>query len=194
MSGDPVVAVVAESPALARDAADLIFVDYEPLDVVGDVEEAMEAPPIQPDLGSGSSAANDRSKGNRQAVKALDGPTRLTGVVDHPRVVPAPMENRVILAEWKEAGLTVHMNSQAPQLMHEQTAADFDLAQSDVRVITPFVGGAFGCKFDPAEEEYLTIVGAHLPEASDALGGVDAQVPVTPEQIWRALNSADRIL
>ncbi len=162
MPGDPVVAVVAESPSIARDAADLVFVDYEPLDVVGDVEQAMDASPIHPDLGSGSNVAYDRTKGDREAFESLDGAIRLAGVVEHPRVVPAPMENRVIMAEWKESGLSVHMASQAPQLMQEQFASDFGLPQSEVRVITPFVGGAFGCKFDPAEEEYLTIVAARL--------------------------------
>ncbi|HUG07832.1 MAG TPA: xanthine dehydrogenase family protein molybdopterin-binding subunit [Acidimicrobiia bacterium] len=160
MPGDPVVAVVADTPAKARDAADLVFVDYEPLDVVGDVEEALEAPAIHQGLGSDDNVAYDRSKGDRLAFDAVDGPVRLSGVVEHPRVVPAPMENRVILAEWKEDGLTVHLSSQAPQLMQERLAGDFGLAQSSVRVVTPFVGGAFGCKFDLAEEEYLTIVAA----------------------------------
>lgn len=162
MPGDPVVAVVAETPTLARDAADLVFVDYEPLDVVGDVYQAIEAPPIHADLDSGSNVAYDRTKGDREAFDALTGRVRLSGTVDHPRVVPAPMENRVILAEWKESGLTVHMASQAPQLMQEQFAADFGLAQSSVRVVTPFVGGAFGCKFDAAEEEYLAIIAARI--------------------------------
>lgn len=160
MPGDPVVAVVAESPAAARDAADLVFVDYEPLDVVGDVEEAVEAPAIQPGLSSESNVAYDRSKGDRAAFEAIDGAVKLSGIVDHPRVVPAPMESRVILAEWKEDGLTVHLSSQAPQLMQEQIAADFELPQSAVRVVTPFVGGGFGCKFDLAEEDYLTIIAA----------------------------------
>ena len=158
MPGDPVVAVVADSAAAARDAADLVFVDYEPLDVVGDVEEAMEAPPIHSDLES--NVAYDRTKGERSAFDSLDGQIRLTGVVEHPRVVPAPLENRAILVEWKEDGLTVHLASQAPQLMQEQLAADFDLPQTSVRVITPFVGGGFGCKFDLAEEEYLTVIAA----------------------------------
>lgn len=162
MPGDPVAAVVAETPALARDAADLVFVDYEPLEVVGDVHEAMEAASIHPDLGSGSNVAYDRTKGDREAFDALDGEIHLSGVVEHPRVVPAPMENRVIMAEWKESGLTVHLSSQAPHLMQEQFAADFGLPQSSVRVITPFVGGGFGCKFDAAEEEYLTILAARL--------------------------------
>src|SRR5690606_180375 len=76
--------------------------------------------------------------------------------------VPAPMENRVILAEWKEGGLTVHLSTQAPQLMQEQIASDFGLPQAAVRVITPFVGGGFGCKFDLAEEEYLAIIAARM--------------------------------
>ncbi|HZD23562.1 MAG TPA: xanthine dehydrogenase family protein molybdopterin-binding subunit [Acidimicrobiia bacterium] len=160
MPGDPVAAVVADSAAVARDGADLVFVDYEPLDVVGDMEEAVDAPPIHEGLDSGSNVAYDRSKGDRDAFEELEGDIRLDGVVEHPRVVPAPMESRVILAEWKEDGLTVHLASQAPQLMHEELAADFDLPQSAVRVITPFVGGGFGCKFDLAEEEYLTIIAA----------------------------------
>ena len=160
MPGDPVAAVIAESAASARDGADLVFVDYEPLEPVGDVEEAIEAPPIHQGLGSESNVAYDRSKGDRSAFEAVDGTVKLSGTIDHPRVVPAPMENRVILAEWKEDGLTVQLSSQAPQLMQEQIAADFELPQSAVRVITPFVGGGFGCKFDLAEEEYLTIIAA----------------------------------
>ena len=160
MPGDPLVAVVAESAAAARDAADLVFVDYEPLDVVGDVEQALEAPPIHEGLASDSNVAYDRSRGDRDAFDSVEGSVRLSGVVDHPRVVPAPMENRVILAEWKEGGVTVHLSSQAPQLMQEQLAADFGLPQTSVRVITPFVGGGFGCKFDLAEEDYLTVIAA----------------------------------
>jgi aerobic carbon-monoxide dehydrogenase large subunit len=162
MPGDPVVAVVAESAASARDAADLVFVDYEPLDVVGDVEEAIEAPPIHEGLTSDNNVAYERTKGDRAAFEAVQGPVRLSGVVDHPRVAPAPMENRVIVAEWREGGLTVHLSTQAPQLMQEQLAADFDLPQTAVRVVAPFVGGGFGCKFDLAEEEYLSVIAARM--------------------------------
>jgi carbon-monoxide dehydrogenase large subunit len=162
MPGDPVVAVVADTAAAARDAADLVFVDYDPLDVVGDVDEAIEAPPMHSGLSAESNIAYDRSKGDRAAFESVEGPIKLSGMVDHPRVVPAPMENRVILAEWKEDGLTVHLSTQAPQLMQEQIAADFGLPQAVVRVITPFVGGGFGCKFDLAEEEYLAIIAAKM--------------------------------
>ncbi len=160
MPGDPLVAVVAESAAQARDAAELVFVDYEPLDVVGDVDEAVDAPPIHE--GFDSNVAYDRTKGDREAFESTPGDIRLSGVVEHPRVAPAPMENRAILAEWKEDGLTVHLSSQAPQLMQRQLASDFGMVQSDVRVITPYVGGGFGCKFDLAEEDYLTVIAARM--------------------------------
>lgn len=160
MPGDPVVAVVAVTKEQARDAADLVFVDYEPLDVVGDVEDAVSAAPIHE--GFESNVAYDRSAGDRDSFDSLTGPVRLSGMVEHPRVVPAPMENRVVLAEWKEDGLTVHLSSQAPQLMQEQLASDLGLAQHQVRVITPFVGGGFGCKFDLAEEDYLVVHAARM--------------------------------
>ncbi len=160
MPGDPVAAVIAETASQARDAADAIFVDYDPIDVVGDVEQALSAPPIHEGLKSESNVAYERSAGDRSEFEAVEGAHRINGVVDHPRVVPAPMENRVILAEWKESGLTVHLSSQAPHLMQQQLASDFGLPQNNVRVVTPFVGGGFGCKFDLAEEEYLTILAA----------------------------------
>ncbi|MGH8875601.1 MAG: xanthine dehydrogenase family protein molybdopterin-binding subunit, partial [Acidimicrobiia bacterium] len=80
MPGDPVAAVVAETPALARDAADLVMVDYDPLPVVGDVEEAIDAPPLHEEFGT--NVAYDRSHGDRADVEALPGPVVLEGTVE----------------------------------------------------------------------------------------------------------------
>ena len=158
MPGDPVAAVVARTAADAKDAADLVFVDYDQLPVVGDVDEAIDASPLHD--GQGSNVAYDRARGDRSVFDALEGEIRLSGLVDHPRVAPAPMEPRGILAEWRDGGLTVHLSSQAPHLMQEEFSKSFGLPQSSVRVITPFVGGAFGSKFDLAEEDYLTVIAA----------------------------------
>ncbi|MEX2251460.1 MAG: xanthine dehydrogenase family protein molybdopterin-binding subunit [Acidimicrobiia bacterium] len=158
MPGDPVAAVVADTAAAARDGADMVFAEYEELPIVGDVDEAIEAPPLHE--GQASNVAYDRSRGDRSQFDSLEGEIRLSGLVDHPRVAPAPMEPRAILAEWKEDGLTVHLSSQAPHLMQEEFAKSFGMPQSSVRVITPFVGGGFGCKFDLAEEEYLAVIAA----------------------------------
>jgi carbon-monoxide dehydrogenase large subunit len=158
MPGDPVAAVVAETAALAKDGADLVFVDYDPLPVVGDVDDAIEAPPLHD--GQASNVGYDRARGDRAQFDALEGEIRLSGLVDHPRVAPAPMEPRGILAEWKDGGLVVHLSNQAPHLMQEEYAKSFGLPQSSVRVIAPFIGGAFGSKFDLAEEDYLAVIAA----------------------------------
>jgi carbon-monoxide dehydrogenase large subunit len=82
------------------------------------------------------------------------------GMVDHPRVAPAPMEGRVALAQWNDGRLTLYMNSQGPHLIQEELARCLGLAANAVRVVTGFVGGAFGAKFDLAEEEMLTVIAA----------------------------------
>lgn len=158
MPGDPVVAVVADDPGRARDAADLVLVDYDPLPPVGDPLEALAAPPLHE--GQESNVAYDRSRGEWEAIDQLPGPVRLRGVVEHPRVVPAPMETRAVLAEWRDDSLQVWLSSQAPHLFAEELAKSFGLPMSRVRVITPYVGGGFGSKFDLAEEEYLAVIAA----------------------------------
>jgi CO/xanthine dehydrogenase Mo-binding subunit len=82
------------------------------------------------------------------------------GTVEHPRVAPAPMEGRLALAQWADGVLTLRMNSQAPHLIGEELARCLDLPISSVRVVAGFVGGAFGAKFDLAEEEMLTVFAA----------------------------------
>jgi carbon-monoxide dehydrogenase large subunit len=153
MPGDPVAAVVADSVAEAVDAAELIDVDYEPLAIVGDVEDSIGAPPMH--AGQSSNIAYERGRGDFEAVNAMDGPVVVTGMVDHPRVVPAPMEGRRALAEWRDGRLLMHMPTQGPHLIQEELAKTFEVPASAVKVVTNFVGGAFGAKFDLGEEEIL---------------------------------------
>jgi aerobic carbon-monoxide dehydrogenase large subunit len=158
MVGDPVVAVVAETPQQALDAAELVDVDYEPLAAVGDPEEAIDSPPIHPEMEG--NVAYERKGGDPAALESLAAATIVEGTIEHPRVVPNPLETRSVLAEWRDGVLTVHLSSQAPHLMAQELAKAFGMAQSSVRVVTPFVGGAFGCKFDLAEEEMLAVIAA----------------------------------
>ena len=158
MPGDPVAAVIADSPEQARDASDLVEVDYEPLDIVGDVEAAIAAAPIHE--GQASNVAYERGRGDFEAVAAMSGPVVIEGLVDHPRVVPAPMECRVAIADWTDGGLNMYLTTQVPHLMQEELAKSFQVPVSTVRVITNFVGGGFGGKFDLAEEEMLVALGA----------------------------------
>ena len=70
------------------------------------------------------------------------------------------MEGRVALAQWGDGRLTLFMNSQAPHYVAEELARCLGLPQSSVRMVTGFVGGAFGAKYDLAEEEMLTVFAA----------------------------------
>ena len=158
MPGDPVAAVVADSPEEARDAADLVEVEYEPLDIVGDAEAAIAAAPIHE--GQESNVAYERGRGDFEAVAAMGGPVVIEGLIDHPRVVPAPMECRVAIADWRDGGLNMYLTTQAPHLMQEELAKSFQIPVSTVRVMTNFVGGGFGGKFDLAEEEMLVAFAA----------------------------------
>ena len=158
MPGDPIAAVVADTPERARDGADLVEVDYEPLEIVGDVEAAITAPPIHE--GQASNVAYERGRGDFEAIAAMDGPIVIEGLVDHPRVVPAPMECRVAIADWRDGGLNMYLTTQVPHLMQEELAKSFGVPVASVRVMTNFVGGGFGGKFDLAEEEILVAFAA----------------------------------
>ncbi|MFQ5967647.1 MAG: xanthine dehydrogenase family protein molybdopterin-binding subunit [Acidimicrobiia bacterium] len=156
MPGDPVAAVIAETPDQAKDAADLVLFDYELLEVVVDPEQALDAPVLHEELTS--NVAVDWPGGDRQAFDDLEAPVVLQGTVEHPRVIPNPMETRAVLADWRGDRLDVHLSSQAPHLLADEIARSFGLPIAQVRVNTPYVGGGFGCKYEIAEEEYLAIV------------------------------------
>ncbi len=149
--GQAVVAIVAETQAAATDAADLVFIDYEPLPVVIDVEEsATDETLLFPEAGS-------------NAVLRLASPTHADftdcAVVVEERIVNqrlsgAPMEARVGAAYWTDDGRLVHYSScQGAHPTKALLSAIFRLDPEDVRVIVPDVGGGFGVKSRTYPEE-----------------------------------------
>ena len=156
-AGEPVAIVVAESRYLAEDAAEWVFVEYEPLPAVVDMEQAAaaDAPLVHDDLGSNISAHVVQKKGDYEAAKAeADLVLKRRLYYDHG--VAAAMENRGIVAEWdRRAGrLTVWDTTQAPVFIRGGLAAMLGLSENQVRVIAPFIGGGFGPKimmFYPSE-------------------------------------------
>jgi carbon-monoxide dehydrogenase large subunit len=152
--GDPVVAVVAETHAQAVDAADLVEINYDPRPVVVDVEDALapDAPKILPEIESNVAAQ----------IPAGD-PADFSGcdVVVEQRIVnsklaPVPMEPRAMAVSWGDDGrVTVYACTQMPHMSRMVLAAHNGFAESDVRVVTPDVGGGFGSKFGAGVEESL---------------------------------------
>ena len=148
-AGETVAVVIAESRYIAEDAAEEIFVEYESLPVITDLEQALEAdsPRVHDDLESNLAAHLYQQKGDYEAAKAqADFVIKRKFYID--RGAAAAMENRGIVAHWDEKSkqLTMWDTTQAPIPIRNGTAARLGLSESQVRVIAPFIGGGFGPK------------------------------------------------
>jgi carbon-monoxide dehydrogenase large subunit len=146
--GYPVAMVVAETRAQARDAADLVEVDYEPLPAVTTVEEAMQqgAPLVWPELGTNVAYRILKQGGDVDGAFSRD--KTVSFRVAHSRLAQVPMEPRAILASYdREADLlTVWRSTQSPFLTRNQLSTVLGRPEASIRVIAPDVGGAFGSK------------------------------------------------
>ena len=148
-AGEAVAMVVAESRYLAEDALDEIFVDYEPLDAVVDLESALaeDAPLVHDDLGHNINARVTQAKGNWVQAEA-EADLIIRRRFSYDRGTAAAMENRGIVANWEEKSqhLTIWDTTQAPIAIRNGLAAMLGLSEHQVRVIAPFIGGGFGPK------------------------------------------------
>uniref|UniRef100_A0A831TEQ4 Xanthine dehydrogenase family protein molybdopterin-binding subunit n=1 Tax=Thermorudis peleae TaxID=1382356 RepID=A0A831TEQ4_9BACT len=162
--GQPIAAVLAEERYLAHDAAAAVQVDYEPLPVVTDPEEAMKdgVPQLYPQVKNNIGVRWDHKRGDVEGafaqadavVKQRFRNQRLSGV---------PMETRVVAAapEPLTRGVTVWSSTQAPHWNRDAIAGALGLAQSQVRVIAPEVGGGFGVKIGVYQEDIVLAALAH---------------------------------
>ncbi|TMD38142.1 MAG: xanthine dehydrogenase family protein molybdopterin-binding subunit, partial [Chloroflexi bacterium] len=153
--GDPVAVVIAEDLYTARDARDLVEVDYEPLPAAIDVEKAMQpgAPLLYEEFGTnvafGMHPPTEEIDKVFEQTKADGGIIVKTRLVNQ-RLAPASMETRGVVAEYRKASktLTVWSSSQIPHLLRNILSALVGLPQHQVRVIVPEVGGGFGSKLN----------------------------------------------
>jgi carbon-monoxide dehydrogenase large subunit len=149
--GDPVAFVVAETAQAARDGAEAVMVDYDPLPSVTDLAVAHEpgAPKVWDEIESNVCfdwETGDKAKAEELISKAAH-VTRLT-VVNN-RVVVASMEGRAATAEYEaaEGKFTLHCGTQGSWLVKNLLAGNvFNLPPEKFRVVTPDVGGGFGMK------------------------------------------------
>ena len=150
--GDPVVVVVAESRALAMDAAELVEIDYEPLGVVIDMEDAL-APDSSVQLeGLGSNVIIGlRAAGDDDPLEGADVVVR--GRFENQRLAAVPMEGSAITVDptGTDFDLTVHLACQMPHMVRGFFSTLLGLEPERVRVVAPNVGGSFGAKHLSAE-------------------------------------------
>jgi aerobic carbon-monoxide dehydrogenase large subunit len=147
--GEPIAVVIAESRYIAEDAAQDVWVEIEPLEVVADTEAALEegAPVIHEHIGSNLAAHVVQTKGDYEAARVGAAVTVSRRFV-YDRGVSASMENRGVVASWnvRDEELTVWDTTQAPIPIRNGLARLLGLLESQVRVIAPFIGGGFGPK------------------------------------------------
>jgi len=150
-AGEAIALVVAETLAQARDAAELIEIDYEPLPTVTEGSDALKtgAPQVW-DIAKGN-LAFDWSLGDE--AKTKDGFAKAHKVVKvdliNNRVVPNSMEPRNAIGDYSagEGKFTLHVSCQSPQTLRKVLSEYiFKVPESKVRVIGPDVGGGFGMK------------------------------------------------
>lgn len=150
-AGDPVALVIAEDRYIARDACDLIEVEYEPLPVVVDAKQATE--PGAPQLHENAPnnivmewEAGDRTKADA-AIAAAE--VVVHEQIINQRLIPTPMETRGAVARYEPATgeFTLWTTSQAPHVLRLLlTAFVFGIPETKLRVISPDIGGGFGQK------------------------------------------------
>lgn len=156
--GHPVAVVVAADRAAARDALDLIEVDYDPLPAVTDPEAALEAdsPLTHPDLGTNLAFNWTLANGDLEAAFA-EADRVIKCRMIHQRLTPMAIEPRGCVAAWNagDEALTLWTSTQIPHLIRTLLPAMIGVAENKIRVVAPEVGGGFGSKLNLYAEEAL---------------------------------------
>ena len=165
--GQEVAFVVAEDRYSARDALEMIDVDYEPLPVVIDAKRALdaEAPVIRDDLeGKTDNHIFDWEAGDKAATDAAFAAADVVVAQDilYPRTHPAPLETCGAVADMdKVTGkLTVYCTSQAPHAHRTIYALVAGLPEQKIRIVSPDIGGGFGNKVGIYPGYVLAVVGS----------------------------------
>ena len=160
--GEPIAAIVAETPEAARAAADLIAVEYEDLPLVLDLEAAADddtSPILHEELGTNRVNVFEQNVGDIDIAFA-QAPHTLDAVFRVHRVSPSPMETRGVVAEVDPSGtrVTLYSSTQFPHFVRTLLSAVLGIPQPDIRVVAPDVGGGFGGKLTLYPEEVLSVV------------------------------------
>jgi carbon-monoxide dehydrogenase large subunit len=201
--GDCVAFIIAETLHQAKDAAELLAVDYEGLPAVT-LEDALAqgAPKVWPDAPSNISFQLER--GDRRNVdEAFAKASHVTRLSLHyPRVTANTIEPRSVIA-YREAGqrFTLRSTTQTPYRLREIASDILGMAELDLRVVSPDVGGGFGMKSQVYPEEILVLWAARkfdrpvklVMERSDAIAS-DAHGRHQIVEAELALDASARIL
>ncbi len=192
-AGEIVACIVARSPAEARDAVELVDVDYDDLPVVLDMAAAAQGGELtHPDLGTNVSATwvyDSAEAGTGSDVEAAISSSDI--VVERTyrqqRLIPAFMEPRSVVCDPTGEQTTLWSATQIPHILRLMLALTCGISESKVRVIAPDVGGGFGGKLQVTPEEVITLVVARR------LGRPCKYTETRSESIMAAHHGRDQI-
>jgi aerobic carbon-monoxide dehydrogenase large subunit len=166
-AGEIVAVVVARSAAAARDAAELVDVEYDELPAALDLKEAAADKVLaHPDLGTNKSALwvfDSAAAGTGSDVEEAIAKAREDGILiereyRQQRLIPSFMEPRSVVVDPTGEQITMWSATQIPHILRFLLAAVLGIPESKIRVIAPDVGGGFGGKLQTTPEEYISMV------------------------------------
>lgn len=151
--GEAIAIIVAESAAAAEDAAELVIVDFDPLDAVVDpMFAATDQILLHPE--HGSNTALEVPFGYTEEL--FDGcEVVVTRDLVNQRVAVAPLEPRALATVWHEGRLIMWSSTQAPHSVKGKLSGVYELEPEQVHVVAPAVGGGFGAKINLQTDELL---------------------------------------
>jgi carbon-monoxide dehydrogenase large subunit len=163
-AGEMVAAVVARTAAAARDAAELVDVEYDELPVVLDVAAAAEDEQlVYPELGTNisavwkfDSAEADTGKNVEDAIREAE--ILIERTYRQQRLIPAFLEPRSVVVDPTGEQTTMWSATQIPHILRLMLALTCDISESKIRVVAPDVGGGFGGKLQVTPEEVATLL------------------------------------
>ncbi|MGO8860290.1 MAG: xanthine dehydrogenase family protein molybdopterin-binding subunit [Acidimicrobiales bacterium] len=162
--GEPITMVLADSRYRAEDAVDAVEIDIEWQTPVIDIEQAAydDAPRVHGDSRSNVGGMLPESDTAEIDAVLQSAPRVLTETFRQHRYACVPMETHGILATWDPFSqeLTVWASTQGPHSLRGQLARAMGIEDSQVRVIMPDVGGAFGLKMLAVPEEIAVALAA----------------------------------
>ena len=189
--GEPMAAVVARDRYVARDAADLIEIDYEPLPAVVDPEKALAAgsPLIHEKLGDNVAFVAKLEGGDWKSVEADKSLKVIKQRMINQRLAPVSMETRGVIASYSpgEDTLTVWSSTQIPHILKTQLSLMSGVDEARCRVIAPEVGGGFGSKLNVYGEEGVACF------ASKSLGKPVKWIEGRGENLVATIHGRDQI-
>ena len=163
-AGDPIALVVAETDAIAREAAEMVVADIEERPAVTDPVAALEGGPTVWGEASGNVAFVKRVGDAGATDAAFERAAHVAAVtIPFPRLAMSPMEPRTALGEWDGERFTLHSGTQNPHQLAPAMSAVLGVEASAVRFSTPDMGGAFGMRAGLSPEMGLVLWAArHL--------------------------------